>query len=145
MLERGSTGYRREAKPPLKAQKGNKQQSPKQQKLALWYYSSSDHRSVKRYLIWGSKNPPWYQNDQWHVRAHFRSLLLKPGYYRTFADVFLTGLPGRPIHGQVNDTRKQTCTHPRTTKTMEQDLDCVSELILVSRVDPDQEKGAIFT
>ncbi|PKI69609.1 hypothetical protein CRG98_010001 [Punica granatum] len=46
---------------------------------------------------------------------------------------FLTGLPGRPIHGQVNGTRKQAFTHPRTTRTMEQVSDCLSEFILVSR------------
>ncbi|PKI73414.1 hypothetical protein CRG98_006184 [Punica granatum] len=33
---------------------------------------------------------------------------------------FLTGLPGGPIHGQVNGTRKRACTHPRTTRTVEQ-------------------------
>ncbi|PKI59717.1 hypothetical protein CRG98_019893 [Punica granatum] len=59
-------------------------------------------------------------------------------------DAFLTGLPGRPIHGQVNGTRKQACTHPRTTRTMEQDSNCVSGFILVSRVDLDPGKRGHF-
>ncbi|PKI78474.1 hypothetical protein CRG98_001114 [Punica granatum] len=131
-----------------KAQKGNqredKQRTPKQQNPALWHYSSPNYRSVRRYPIWDFKNPSWYQNDQWHLRAHFRSLLLKPRHSRTFADAFLTGLPGRPIHRQVNGTRKQACTHPTTTRTMDQDSDCVSQFILVSRVDPDPGKRCHF-
>ncbi|PKI78382.1 hypothetical protein CRG98_001203 [Punica granatum] len=59
-------------------------------------------------------------------------------------EVFLTGPPGRPIHEQVNDTRKQACTHLRTTGTKEQVSDCVSGFILVSRVDPDQGKMGHF-
>ncbi|PKI43829.1 hypothetical protein CRG98_035780 [Punica granatum] len=59
-------------------------------------------------------------------------------------NAFLTGLPGRPIHGQVNGTRKQTYTHPMTTRTMEQVSDCLSKFILVSRVDPDPEKMGVF-
>ncbi|PKI67485.1 hypothetical protein CRG98_012069 [Punica granatum] len=49
---------------------------------------------------------------------------------------FLTGLPGGLIHGLVNGTRKQACTHPRTTRTMEQVSDRPSGLVLVSREVP---------
>ncbi|PKI57834.1 hypothetical protein CRG98_021780 [Punica granatum] len=59
-------------------------------------------------------------------------------------DAFLAGPPRGPIHEQINDTRKQACTHPRTTKTKEQVSDCLSEFVLVSRVDPDSEKGPLF-
>ncbi|PKI64953.1 hypothetical protein CRG98_014647 [Punica granatum] len=50
--ERADVGARTtgEKQGPRKAQRGNwknKQNAPKQQKLALWYYSSSDHRDVK--------------------------------------------------------------------------------------------------
>ncbi|PKI59068.1 hypothetical protein CRG98_020523 [Punica granatum] len=91
------------------------------------------------------KNPSWYQNDQWHLRAYFRSLLLKSGTPRAFADAFLTGLPGRLIHGQVNSTQKRACIHPRTTRTMEQVSNCLSGLVLVSRVSPDPRKGPFQT
>ncbi|PKI58418.1 hypothetical protein CRG98_021176 [Punica granatum] len=74
-----------------------------------------------------------------------RSLLLKLGHSRTFADAFLPRLPGRLIHGQVNDTQKQACTHPRTTRTMEQVSDCLSGLVLVSRVSPDPGKRPFQT
>ncbi|PKI73242.1 hypothetical protein CRG98_006377 [Punica granatum] len=47
------------------------------------------------------------------------------------------GFPGRSIHGQVIGTGKRACTHPRTTRTMEQVSDCLSGLVLVSRVSPD--------
>ncbi|PKI45028.1 hypothetical protein CRG98_034582 [Punica granatum] len=43
-----------------------------------------------------SKNPSWYQNDQWHLRTHFKSLLLKPGHPRTSVDAFPNGALGRP-------------------------------------------------
>ncbi|OWM73824.1 hypothetical protein CDL15_Pgr015124 [Punica granatum] len=56
---------------------------------------------------------------------------------------FLTGLQGRPIHERANDGRKQAYTCPRTTKAMEQVSDCLSKFDLVSRVDPDLEKGPI--
>ncbi|OWM90307.1 hypothetical protein CDL15_Pgr014145 [Punica granatum] len=99
---RGSTDYRREAGSSKRLRraikKGDKQRAPKQQKLALWHYSSPDHRSVRR----ASRGP---------------------------------------IHGQVNGTRKRACMHPRTTRTMEQVSDCPSEFDLVSRVDPDLERG----
>ncbi|PKI66953.1 hypothetical protein CRG98_012618 [Punica granatum] len=91
-----------------------------------------------------TQNPSWYQNDQWRLRAHFGSPLLKPRHPRAFIDTFLTGLPGRLIQEQMNDTRKQACTHPRVTKTMEQDSGYVLEPILVSRVDPDPKKGPPF-
>ncbi|OWM72656.1 hypothetical protein CDL15_Pgr027192 [Punica granatum] len=68
----------------------------KQQRLALWHYSSPDHRSVRRYPIWDFKNPSWYQNDQWRLRVHFRSLLLKPEHPRTFVDAFPNKAPGTP-------------------------------------------------
>ncbi|OWM66803.1 hypothetical protein CDL15_Pgr012395 [Punica granatum] len=127
------------AQKPAKGE--DKQQTSKRRKPALWHYSSPDHRSVRRYPIWDFKNPSWYQNDQWHLRVHFRSLLPKSEHSRTFADAFLTGLPGRPIHGQVNGTQKRACIYPRTTRTMEQVLNCLSRLVLVSRVSPDPAKG----
>ncbi|OWM90301.1 hypothetical protein CDL15_Pgr014139 [Punica granatum] len=66
------------------------------------------------------------------------------GVPQTLTDVFSNGAPGGPIHKQINGTRKQTCTHPRTTGTKEQVSDCLSEFVLVSRVDPDPEKGPLF-
>ncbi|PKI51046.1 hypothetical protein CRG98_028571 [Punica granatum] len=77
-------------------------------------------------------------------RLKLRSTLLKLGHSRTFTDAFLTAPPRGPIHEQINGTRKQACTHPRTTRTKEQVSDCLSEFVLVSRVDPDSEKGPIF-
>ncbi|PKI68309.1 hypothetical protein CRG98_011304 [Punica granatum] len=88
-------------------EEADKQQTSGQQKLTLLHYLSPDHRSIRKCPIWGSKNPLWYQNDQWHPRAHFRALLLKPGHSRTFVDAFLMGLLGRPIHELINGTQKQ--------------------------------------
>ncbi|PKI57933.1 hypothetical protein CRG98_021682 [Punica granatum] len=85
------------------------------------------------------KNPSWCQNDQRHIRAHFRSILLEPRHSRTFTDAFLTRLSGHPIHERANDTRRQAYTRPKATKAMEQVSDCFSEL-MVSRVDPDPKK-----
>ncbi|PKI57925.1 hypothetical protein CRG98_021674 [Punica granatum] len=65
---------------------------------------------------------------------------LSRGTFELSQTPFLTGLPGGPIHGQVNDTRKRACTHPRTTRTMEQVSDCLLGLVLVSQVSPDQGK-----
>ncbi|PKI64261.1 hypothetical protein CRG98_015346 [Punica granatum] len=48
--------------------------------------------------------------------------------------LFITGLP----------ELQKVCTHPRTTRTKEQVSDCLLEFVLVSRVDPDPEKGLIF-
>ncbi|PKI51089.1 hypothetical protein CRG98_028518 [Punica granatum] len=59
-------------------------------------------------------------------------------------NAFLTRLPGRPIHERANDTRRKAYTSPKTTRTMKQDSDCVSKFILVSRVDPDSGKKALF-
>ncbi|OWM65571.1 hypothetical protein CDL15_Pgr023841 [Punica granatum] len=70
---------------------------------------------------------------------------LSRGTLRTFADTFLMRLPGRPIHRQVNGTQKRACIHPRTTRTMEQVSDCLSGLVLVSRVSPDPGKGPFQT
>ncbi|OWM64348.1 hypothetical protein CDL15_Pgr009271 [Punica granatum] len=104
------------------------------------------------YPIWDSKNPSWYQNDQQHPRAHFRSLLLKSGHSRTFVDAFLTGLldicrrlpngaPETP-DPRTNKRNPETGlqTHPRVTKTRGQVSDYLSELILASRVHLDSEK-----
>ncbi|PKI59957.1 hypothetical protein CRG98_019651 [Punica granatum] len=71
-------------------------------------------------------------------------ILLKPGHPRTLIDAFSNRAPRRPIHEQINGTRKQACTHPRTTRTKEQVSDCLSEFVLVSQVDLDLEKGPIF-
>ncbi|PKI55755.1 hypothetical protein CRG98_023846 [Punica granatum] len=60
---------------------------------------------------------------------------------RTLTDAFSNRAPECPIHGQVNGTREQVCTHPRTTRTMEQVSGYLSRLILVSRVSPDPERG----
>ncbi|PKI76946.1 hypothetical protein CRG98_002656 [Punica granatum] len=79
-----------------------------------------------------------------HIHAHFRSILLKPRHPRTLTDAFPKRASRGPIHGQVNDTRKRACTHPRTIRTMEQVSDCPSEFDLVSRVDPDLERGPPF-
>ncbi|OWM76814.1 hypothetical protein CDL15_Pgr017207 [Punica granatum] len=60
---------------------------------------------------------------------------------RTLTDAFSNRAPECPIHGQVNGTREQVCTHPRTTRTMEQVSGYLSRLVLVSRVSPDPERG----
>ncbi|PKI42787.1 hypothetical protein CRG98_036821 [Punica granatum] len=64
-----------------------------------------------------------------------------PGHSRTFTDAFPTRFPERPIHERTNGTRKQACTHPKTTRTKEQVSNCLSGLILVSRVSLDPENG----
>ncbi|OWM73826.1 hypothetical protein CDL15_Pgr018886 [Punica granatum] len=46
---------------------------------------------------------------------------------------FSNRAPGRPIHRQVNSTRKRACTHPGTTGIAEKTSDDLSELDLVSR------------
>ncbi|PKI47012.1 hypothetical protein CRG98_032597 [Punica granatum] len=68
---------------------------------------------------------------------------LSQGTPRTLTNAFSNRAPEGPIQGQVNGTRKWVCTHPRTTWTLEQVSDCPSELNLVSRVDPDLEKGPL--
>ncbi|OWM75159.1 hypothetical protein CDL15_Pgr012645 [Punica granatum] len=66
---------------------------------------------------------------------------LNQGTPERFVDTFPTGLPERPIHVQVNGTRKWACTHPRTNRTVEQVSNCLSGLVLVSRVSPNPGKG----
>ncbi|OWM90092.1 hypothetical protein CDL15_Pgr000879 [Punica granatum] len=68
---------------------------------------------------------------------------LSRGTPRTLTNAFSDRTPGDPIQGRANGTREQTCTHPRTTKTMEQTSDCPSEFDLVFRVDPDLKRGPL--
>ncbi|PKI36667.1 hypothetical protein CRG98_042942 [Punica granatum] len=63
----------------------------------------------------------------------------------TKKDAFPARLPRRPIYERTNGTWKQTYTHPRTTRTMKQDSDCISGFILVSRVDFDPGKRGPFS
>ncbi|OWM75328.1 hypothetical protein CDL15_Pgr012288 [Punica granatum] len=105
--------YRREAGSSKRLRRaikrGDKQRATKQQKLVLWHYSSPDHRSVRRYPILNSKNPSWCQNDQQHIRAHFKSILLEPRHSRTFTDAFLVGSQG------ARSTNEQTTVGNRPT------------------------------
>ncbi|OWM82722.1 hypothetical protein CDL15_Pgr014210 [Punica granatum] len=56
----------------------DEQGTPKTAKVgtvALFIDRSPERQKISK---WDSKNPSGYQNDQWHLQAHFRSLLLKP-------------------------------------------------------------------
>ncbi|PKI52251.1 hypothetical protein CRG98_027349 [Punica granatum] len=80
----------------MPARREDKQQTSKRRKLALWHYSSPDHRSVEKYPMWDSKNPSRYQSDQCYIRTHFRSILRKPRQSRTLAGAFPDRALGAP-------------------------------------------------
>ncbi|PKI52246.1 hypothetical protein CRG98_027363 [Punica granatum] len=98
-------GYRREAKSPLKAQKGS--QKGKE--------TTSPEATVAGTVALFITESPKYR----------KASCLSQDTSRTLTDAFSNRAPGRPIHGRVNGTRERVCTHPRTTRTMEQVSGCL--------------------
>ncbi|PKI55032.1 hypothetical protein CRG98_024578 [Punica granatum] len=138
--------YRREARSTRKAQEGNqKNRRTTNPKNSRGRHCGTIHRRIagaSEGIQYGTLKIPLDTKMTHGASKHIlEASCLSRGTPELSQTPFLTGLPGGLIHGQVNDTRKWACTHPRTTRTMEQVSYCLSRLIFVSRVSFDPGKG----